>query len=140
MDTPVFQSSSCILIATYSVRIYSRKLTYYQFSAQGTQDALVHARLACKEAAKAIAKYGENDNEKFKLLDLAYRTLAQVKAEEGFGVIEEVEEEDEQVEGGAEANQEIKEKDDQEVKEKDDQRAKEKDGQEVEEGDSGKMI
>ncbi|KAG9517886.1 hypothetical protein KCV07_g5917, partial [Aureobasidium melanogenum] len=105
----------------------------------------VHARL---EAAKTIVKYGENDNEKFKLMDLAYRTVAQVKAEEGLGVIGEVEEEDEQVEGGVEANQEIKEKDDQEIKEKDDQevkekdeqRAKEKNGQEVEEGDSGKMI
>ncbi|KAG9569091.1 hypothetical protein KCU71_g1512, partial [Aureobasidium melanogenum] len=119
---------------------YPEKVHARLFLAQGTQDALVHARLACKEAAKAIAKYGENDNEKFKLLDLTYRTLAQVKAEEGLGVIEEVEEGDEQVEGGAEANQEVKEKDDQEVKEKDDQRAKEKNGQEVDEGDSGQMI
>ncbi|KAH0386147.1 hypothetical protein KCU92_g2837, partial [Aureobasidium melanogenum] len=119
---------------------YPEKVHARLFLVQGTQDALVHARLACKEAAKAIAKYGENDNEKFKLLDLAYRTLAQVKAEEGLGVIEEVEEEDEQVEGGAEANQEIKEKDDQEIKEKDDQEVKEKNGQEVDEGDSGKMI
>lgn len=84
----------------------------------------MHANLAVKEATEAVDKYEENDDEKLKLLNLAERTLTRVKAEEGLGVIEEVDEEDDQVDGGAEADQEVKKDDD----------------REVEEGDSGKLI
>ncbi|KAG9661300.1 hypothetical protein KCU95_g2576, partial [Aureobasidium melanogenum] len=108
------------------------------FLAQGAQDALMHARLAAKDAAKAIAKYGENDNEKFKLLDLALRTLAQLKAEEGLGVIEEVDEEDGRVKGVEGASQEVEDKDDLKAKDKVDQEVKEKDDSKVERGGSGK--
>ncbi|KAH0279448.1 hypothetical protein KCU91_g1742, partial [Aureobasidium melanogenum] len=111
---------------------YPEKVHARLFLAQGTQDALMHARLAYIDAAKAIAKYREDDNEKFKLLDLAYRILARVKTEESLGVIEEVDEEDDQVKGRGEVTQEIKEEDDQEVKEKDEPR--------FEEGGSGKKI
>lgn len=98
----------------------------------------MHARLAAKDAAKAIAKYGENDNEKFKLLDLALRTLAQLKAEEGLGVIEEVDEEDGRVRGVEGASQEVEDKDDLKAKENDDQEVKEKYHPKVEKG--GKEI
>lgn len=75
----------------------------------------MHADKAVDEAASAIAKYGEKDNEKFKLLDLALRTLARVKAAEGLGVIEEVDEEEPRVKDGEEVNQEVMESNDQEV-------------------------
>lgn len=75
----------------------------------------MHADKAVDEAASANAKYGEKDNEKFKLLDLALRTLARVKAAEGLGVIEEVDEEEPRVKDGEEVNQEVMESNDQEV-------------------------
>ncbi|KAG9945910.1 hypothetical protein KCU85_g6863, partial [Aureobasidium melanogenum] len=103
---------------------YPEKVHARLFLAQVGQDALMHANLAVKEATEAVDKYEENDDEKLKLLNLAERTLTRVKAEEGFGVIEEVDEEDDQVDGGAEADQEVKKDDD----------------REVEEGDSGKLI
>ncbi|KAG9606016.1 hypothetical protein KCU77_g540, partial [Aureobasidium melanogenum] len=103
---------------------YPEKVHARLFLAQGTQDALMHACLACKEAAKAIAKYGETDNEKFKLLDLALRTRAQAKAEEGLGVIEEVDEEDGQIKNVEKGSHEVKEGD----------------GPKVEKGGSGKVI
>lgn len=65
---------------------------------------MIHADKAVDEAASAIAKYGEKDDEKFKLLDLALRTLAQVKAKEGLGVIEEVDEEEARVKDSEEAD------------------------------------
>ncbi|KAH0281828.1 hypothetical protein KCU91_g115, partial [Aureobasidium melanogenum] len=91
---------------------YPEKVQARLFLAQFGQDALLHAHLAANGAAEAIAKSGETDDEKLKLLELADRTLARIKAEEGFGVIEEVDEEEEQVEGGAEASEEVKKDDD----------------------------
>ncbi|KAH0351990.1 hypothetical protein KCU81_g2114, partial [Aureobasidium melanogenum] len=110
---------------------YPEKVHARLFLAQVGQDALLHAHLAANGAAEAIAKSGETDDEKLKLLELADRTVAHIKAEEGLGVIEEVDEEEDQVAGGAEASEEVKKDDDQEgikIEPK------------VEKGDSGKMI
>ncbi|KAH0374063.1 hypothetical protein KCU65_g366, partial [Aureobasidium melanogenum] len=77
---------------------YPEKVHARLFLGQVGQNALLHAHLAANGAAEAIAKSGETDDEKLKLLELADRTLARIKAEEGLGVIEEVDEEEDQVE------------------------------------------
>ncbi|KAK6001281.1 hypothetical protein QM012_002612 [Aureobasidium pullulans] len=104
-----------VLRGPYPERVHARL-----FLAQVTHDAMMHVRKAVEEAASGIAKYGEKDDEKFKLLALAQRILAQLQAEEGLSDIEEVDEEDAQVKDTEQGSQEVQENENPHVKEKDD--------------------